>query len=264
VAARRCNRVDNESHVSTFLRHTIAISLQTHERNAEGVGSITTSAHQNDAGLPDLAKRFRAIYTAALADVLDSLGYRQQTLPAGIAPISKGVTTAGPIFAVEGRGREMEREPSIRRILEMLGSIPAHHVAVYQPGDERCAHFGELSATALVARRCAGVIIDGGCRDVPLVEKTGLPTFFRYTTPLDAVGRWDVVEWGHEVEIAGVAVATGDYVVADADGAVIIPACVRDDVLEQAEAMVLTENEVRTAVKGGMAPLEAYDRFGKF
>lgn len=196
--------------------------------------------------------------------MLDGLGYRNQTLPAEIVPLTDGMRTAGPMFAVEGRTEETDPESGIRRILEMLGSIPAHHVAVYQARDDTCAHFGELSATALQVRGCAGVVIDGGCRDVDLIKQTGFPVFARYLTPQDAVGRWKVLEWGHTVEIGGVTVSTGDYLVADTDGAAVVPSAVRDQVLEGAEAIVRTETEVRSAVEQGMAPLEAYERFGKF
>jgi regulator of RNase E activity RraA len=213
---------------------------------------------------PDLANRFGALYTAALTDVLDGLGYLKQTLPADIVPLSAGMRVAGPVFAVEGRTEETDRESGIRRILDMLGSIPAHHVGVYQAGDDTAAHFGELSATALQVRGCAGVVIDGGCRDVDLIKQIGFPVFARYVTPQDAVGRWNVLEWGHTVEIGGVTVSTGDYLVADADGAAVIPAAVRDQVLVEAEAVVRTETEVRSAVEQGMAPLDAYERFGKF
>ncbi len=158
----------------------------------------------------------------------------------------------------------MEREPSIRRILEMLGSIPPGHVAVYEPNDDSCAHFGELSATSLQSRGVVGVVINGGCRDIEFVRETGLPVFSRYCTPQDAVPRWEVMAWGGEVTIEGVRVATGDYVVGDADGVVIIPAELVLEVLERSEAVVETESSVRDAVRSGMAPLEAYDTFGKF
>ena len=66
-------------------------------------------------------------------------------------------------------------------------------------------------------------MINGGCRDVDLIRESGLPVFARYRTPQDAVARWEVLEWGHAIEIEGVAVATGDYVVGDADGVAVIP-----------------------------------------
>lgn len=213
----------------------------------------------------DLRARFGAVYTAALTDVLDELGHRRQTLPAEIVPLEPGARVAGPAFAVEGRtNHAIDPDVSIRRILEMLGAVPAGHVAVYEAGDATSAHFGELSATSLRVHGVAGVVINGGCRDVDLVRETGLPVFARYRTPQDAVSRWEVLDWGHAIEIEGVSVATGDYVVADADGVAVVPRDLIDTVLVQAEALVGTENLIRDAVRDGMKPLAAYEQFGKF
>jgi len=213
----------------------------------------------------DLRARFSAVYTAALTDVLDELGHRRQTLPAEIVPLAPGARVAGPAFTVEGRtNHAIDPDVSIRRILEMLGAVPAGHVAVYEPGDATCAHFGELSATSLQVHGVAGVVINGGCRDVDLVLESGLPVFARYRTPQDAVSRWEVLDWGHAIEIEGVRVATGDYIVGDADGVAVIPRDLIETVLTEAEALVGTENLIRDAVRGGMKPLAAYEQFGKF
>lgn len=215
--------------------------------------------------MTDLRARFGAVYTAAVTDVLDELGHRHQTLPAEIVPLEAGARVVGPAFAVEGRtNHSIDSEASIRRILEMLGAVPEGHVAVYEPGDTTCAHFGELSATSLQVHGVAGVVINGGCRDVDLIREVGLPVFARYRTPQDAVSRWEVLEWGHAIEIEGVKVATGDYIVGDADGVAVIPRDLIETVLEQAEALVGTENLIRDAVRGGMKPLAAYEQFGKF
>jgi len=61
-----------------------------------------------------------------------------------------------------------------------------------------------------------------------------------------------------------VRVVTGDYVVGDADGGVVVPAALVETALAEAEAVVGTENAVREAVRDGPMPLEAYERFGKF
>jgi regulator of RNase E activity RraA len=213
----------------------------------------------------ELRLRFAAVYAAAVTDVLDTLGHRHQTLPPEVVPLEPGARVLGPAFAVEGRtNHSIDAEASIRRILEMLGSVPAGHVAVYEPGDASCAHFGELSATSLQVHGVAGVVINGGCRDVDLIRDSGLPVFARYRTPQDAVSRWEVLEWGHEIEIDGVSVATGDYVVGDADGVAVIPRNLIETVLREAEALVGTENLIRDAVRNGMKPLAAYDQFGKF
>ena len=214
---------------------------------------------------PDAAARFGALYSAAIADVLDELGFFEQTLPPAIVPLAPGMRMAGPAFTVAGTPEEgAEYDASIRRVLEALGAVPAGHVAVYATNESESAQFGELSATALVARGCAGVVLDGGCRDVEFIVRSGFPVFCRYTTPRDSVRRWTVLGWGGDVEIGGVRVATGDYVVADADGVVVVPADAAQEVLARAEALVTTESSVREAVRQGLAPLDAYDRYGKF
>jgi regulator of RNase E activity RraA len=147
----------------------------------------------------------------------------------------------------------------------MLGSVPPGHVAVYQTNDTSSAHLGELSVTSLKARGCAGAVIDGGCRDVEFILREDYPVFCRYTTPQDCVLRWELVAHGDvTVEIGGVTVARGDYVVADRDGVVVIPVTVLEEVLEAAETMVATESEVRVAVREGVLPLDAYERFETF
>jgi regulator of RNase E activity RraA len=212
-----------------------------------------------------LAQRFAKIYTGALSDMLDELGRKGQALPPEIMPFAPGMRVAGPAFPVEGRSNPtIDPDRSARLILEMLGAVPAGAVAVYQPADSTCAHFGELSATSLKARGCAGVVIDGASRDYDLVCASGLSVFCKFRTPVDAIPRWEVLGWGHTVEIGGVTIACGDYVVGDADGVVIIPQDLVDTVLERAEAFVGTESQVRDAVRNGMAPLEAYEKFGAF
>jgi regulator of RNase E activity RraA len=205
------------------------------------------------------------LYTAAIADVLDELGLPRQTLPPAIGPVAPGMRVTGPAFAIEGRPhRGMRYESSIRRILEVLGAVPAGHVAVYATRDDESAQFGELSATSFKARGVAGVVLDGGCRDVDFIVREDFPVFCRFTTPQDSVSRWEVLEWGHEIGIGETRIRTGDYVVGDADGVVVIPAALVADVLRRAEAVATAENEVRAAVRAGVPPLEAYDRYGKF
>jgi 4-hydroxy-4-methyl-2-oxoglutarate aldolase len=214
----------------------------------------------------ELQSRFAALYTGAIADVLDRMGFRQQTLPPEITPLRPGTRLAGPAYPIEGRPREQQDyDTSIRRVLEMLGQVPAGHVAVYQTHDRRSAHLGELSVTSLKARGCAGAVIDGGCRDVDLIIRENYPVFARYTTPQDCTYRWELVAHGDvTVEVGDVRVASGDYVVADADGIVVVPHGVLLDVLHEAEEKAATESEIRNAVRAGTLPLAAYERFGTF
>ncbi len=209
--------------------------------------------------------RFEALYTGALTDVLDRRGYLRQTLPAALAPLTPGTRLAGPAFTVEGRPHaDHGYDESIRKILTMLGDVPSEHVAVYQTNDSESAQFGELSATSLQARGCRGVVLDGGCRDVDYIRGLDFPVFCRYTTPQDCVPRWELTATNVPVTIGEVRVEPGDWVVADHDGIVVVPAAIAEDVLAEAEQKVSVESEIRVAVRDGVRPLEAYERYGTF
>jgi regulator of RNase E activity RraA len=212
-----------------------------------------------------MRQRFAAVPTAALVDVMDDLGLREQTLPPAIRALAAGMRLAGQAFTVEGTPSDHgDWDGAIRKTLAMLAAVPVGHVAVYQCNHDRSAHFGELSATALAARGVAGCVIDGGCRDVRLIEELGFPVFARWVTPEDSSWRWEVSSTQAPVTVGSVRVEPGDWVVGDEDGAVVVPAGVAEQVLAVAEAKVGTESEIRKAVAAGTAPLEAYERYGTF
>jgi 4-hydroxy-4-methyl-2-oxoglutarate aldolase len=214
-----------------------------------------------------LPRRFAKIYTAAITDVLDELGLLRQTLPSSLQPLTPGMRLAGYAFTARGRpyhGRPRERDATLRRFLGMVGAVPADSVLVLAANDKVAAHFGELSMEALRRRRVRGAVIDGATRDAAYIARTGFPTFVRDRTPQDSVPRWRVADWAQPVTIGGVRVALGDIVVGDLDGVVVVPRRVAHEVLTRCEKLVGTENRVRTAVKRGLTPLEAYEKFGAF
>jgi regulator of RNase E activity RraA len=219
-------------------------------------------------GSDNLPRRFARLPTAAVTDVLDRLNLLRQTLPASIQPLVPGMRAAGYAFTARGRparsASPRERDATLRRFLEMLGAVPADSVLVLAASDNTAAHFGELSATWFRARRVRGAVIDGAARDAALIARLGFPTFVRYRSPQDSVPRWRVGDWGQPVTLGGVRVSLGDVVVADGDGVVIVPRRVAAEVLRGAEALVATEHRVRTAVRRGMTPLEAYRKLGSF
>jgi regulator of RNase E activity RraA len=215
----------------------------------------------------NLPRRLARVYTAAITDVMDEMGLHRQTLPAAIQPIAPDMRMAGYAFPARGRahrGTPRERDQTLRRFLGMLGAVPSDSVLVLAANDSVAAHFGELSAEWFRARRVRGAVIDGGTRDAAYLARIRFPTFVRYRTPQDSVPRWRVSDWGQPLTIGGVRVALGDLIVADLDGVVVVPRRVAQEVAGRCEKLVGTESAVRKAVKRGMTPLAAYEKFGAF
>jgi regulator of RNase E activity RraA len=59
-------------------------------------------------------------------------------------------------------------------------------------------------------------------------------------------------------------VSPGDWISGDRDGLVIIPREILEEILAEAEEKVATESEIRSSVRDGVLPLEAYERYGTF
>ena len=218
-------------------------------------------------GSDNMPRRFARIYTAAVTDVMDEMGLLRQTLPHTIQPLTPDMRVAGYAFTARGRthrGTLRERDATLRRFLGMLGAVPADSVLVLAANDNEAAHFGELSAEWFRARRVRGAVIDGSTRDAAHISRVKFPTFCRYRTPQDSVPRWRVNDWGQPLTIGGVRIALGDIVVADLDGVVVVPRRVAHDVLKKCEALVGTEGKVRSAIKRGLTPLQAYEKFRAF
>jgi len=198
---------------------------------------------------------------------MDQMGLLRQTLPHTIQPLTPDMHLAGYAFTARGRahrGTPRDRDATLRRFLGMLGAVPADSVLVLAANDNEAAHFGELSAEWFRARHVRGAVIDGSTRDAAAIVRARFPTFVRYRTPQDSVPRWRVSDWGQPLTIGGVRVSLGDVVVGDLDGVVVVPRRVAQEVLTRCETLVGTEQKVRTAVRRGMSPLEAYQKFGAF
>ncbi len=213
----------------------------------------------------ELSERLAACYSGAVYDVLRAMGFPDQTLPEEIRPVDPGKTLAGPVYTVRGHAEAgLDPHETLLRWTRLLSRAPAGSVVVCQPRDSTLAHMGELSAETLQLRGVRGYVVDGGCRDSGFIERIGFPVYCRYFTPRDIVGRWVADAFGEPIEIGGVTIATGDAIIADRDGAVIIPAAVAEEVIVQTEAVLRAENLVRTAILAGTDPEEAYVRYGKF
>ena len=212
-----------------------------------------------------LTDRLRACYTGAVHDVLRTMGNDRSVLPPSIKAIAPGTRLAGPVWTVSGHiDRTKSRHECLLGWCTLLSKAPPGHVVVCQPNTHEIALMGELSAQTLQARGVLGYVVDGGSRDTDLVLAQGFPVFCAFLTPADIVERWIPDRFAEPVTIGDVTVVAGDYLLGDRDGIVIIPREVADEAVTKTEAVIATESEMRRALIGGMDPVDAYNRFGKF
>ncbi len=115
----------------------------------------------------------------------------------------------------------------------------------------RIAPWGELLSTAARARGAAGCLTDGLIRDTRAIRKMGFPVFHGGIGPLDSKGRGKVAEIDVPIECAEVPVETGDLVVGDADGVIVVPRAIEREALSRAFVKVEGENATRSELERG-------------
>jgi regulator of RNase E activity RraA len=152
--------------------------------------------------------------------------------------------------AFEGRGHPQR---------EAIEACPAGHVLVMDARrDASAATGGDILMTRLMVRGVAGVVTDGGLRDSPTIEKLAWPAYCgARSAPLNLV-RHHAVDAQLPIGCGGVAVYPGDVVVGDAEGVVIIPKAMADEVATEAAAQTEFEDWVEAKVKEGRSIFGLY------
>src|SRR5256885_3954971 len=201
--------------------------------------------------------------SAVVSDILDDLGHRDHVLAPAIRPLGDAPVIAGwanPFLVAEVD--EIPADPYTGEIAAMDDIAPDDVVLVAAGGSARAACWGELFSTAALAGRARGTLIDGYCRDAQVIAALGYPVWCRGLLPLDVKGRLAVTAWRQPAVVGGLPVRPGDLVVADADGAVVVPARRAAETVRRALGKASKEDRGRNALTGGSTLRSAYDRFG--
>lgn len=204
------------------------------------------------------------LFSSVLSDCLDACGHRDQALHARIRPLDDALVcgrarTALYMDVYDAPEGENPYELEIR----LIDDLKPDEVAVFACGASgRIAPWGELLSTAARARGAAGVVMDGLTRDVRAIRDMKFPVFAGGIGPLDSRGRGKVMAIDLPVEVAGARVAPGDLVFGDADGVVVVPRAVEDQVVAAALAKVAGENATREALARGEKLAEVFRRHG--
>lgn len=177
------------------------------------------------------------VSAADAADILRGLGINRVVLR-GIKALT------APEGTIAGRARTMrllpDREdnktpvngPVNRGLYDSLQ--PGEFVVVDALGADDIGALGDMMFARIQARGAVGAVIDGGVRDIAITARKGFPVFARGTAPAAFMGSMRPWESDVPIQCGGVFVAPGDWIVADADGLVVVPAALADEVARRA------------------------------
>ena len=216
----------------------------------------------------EIRKRYLAVDSSNVADVLDDLGLPNQGLAPGFAPYpATAGRLAGWAFTIRGEMMPYPMDTGDPAKMEACAQLTPGTVSVWSGRGEGVCFFGELISIGMKERGCVGALVDGGVRDVDWIGELGFPVYARYRTPVQSIGRWKVVESGVPVPMPGatvpeVEVTPGDLILADSDGAIVVPAAVAEQVLELAEKLQRREVQIRAELADGLSLSEALAKFG--
>lgn len=202
-------------------------------------------------GAPADARGQQAVAAELVAFGAATLGESgARTLPPRIKPVWSGARLAAPAFPVSCTPGDnlaihvgVARAPSGSALVVDVGAVAAR------------GYWGEVLTTAAESRSLAGLVIDGGVRDVAALEHHRFPVFAS-TVALPGATKTQRGSVGLPVLVAGVTVAPGDWVVGDVDGVVIVPGPELADVLDAAGTRTAKEQGYFEALGSGATTIE--------
>jgi regulator of RNase E activity RraA len=203
----------------------------------------------------------KELFSAALGDILDAMGFRRQFLPPQVRPLRPDMIVAGRAMPVLHQAGEAPGGSRFGRMLEALDALQPGEVYLTDSAGAPWALWGELMSTRAQHLGAAGVVLNGYHRDTPGILALDFPTFSHGCYAQDVQGRGYVADYRVPLRIGEVAVQPGDIVFGDIDGVLILPVAVAEEVVHQALEKVRGENQVRRAFHEGMTAVEAFARY---
>ena len=203
-------------------------------------------------------KALTGVTTATLTTILLKKGLRNVWIR-GAFPIAPGMPrVAGRAFTVRFiPAREDLATPaswsSPRSTRAAIEEMPAGCIAVVDANGVTDAGFwGDILCARMAKRGVAGLVSDGVVRDIAGVLSTGLPVWAAGVAAPPSVAGLTFVDWQQPIGCGGVAVFPDDVIVADQDGAVVVPAAMVDDVASLAVEQERLEGWVMKEIDRGV------------
>jgi regulator of RNase E activity RraA len=204
------------------------------------------------------------VRSAMVSDALDTLGIRHQAMDISVRPLKQGMRIVGLAataqFVAES---EFDEKDPYGPAIDYLDTLaPGEVAAIATGGLCLSAFWGELFSAAAKGRGAHGVVTDGPLRDTEQILAIDFPAFGQASRPYDYKGRMVLSSVRKEITCGGVKISSGDGIIADSDGVVVVPAHLLEQVSEIANARALAEKTVLKDLLAGKSVREVWNSYG--
>jgi 3-hexulose-6-phosphate synthase/6-phospho-3-hexuloisomerase len=219
------------------------------ENVAEATRTIKKAIHQRKSiptGLykkytdADVGEAFRRVSTPNLADAMQKRGVMTGLVPR----IKHGTKLVGRALTVKTADGDWAKP------VEAIDRARPGDVIVIDVGSGPTAVWGELASNSCIVKHVAGVVIDGAVRDLDSIIELNFPCFSRRVAPHAGEPK-GLGEIGSEIECGGQRVHTGDWIVGDESGVIVVPQEQAVEMANRALDVLERENRIREEIKRG-------------
>jgi 4-hydroxy-4-methyl-2-oxoglutarate aldolase len=203
--------------------------------------------------------------TGNIADAVEEATGARGWMSADVKPIYDARIVGRAATALMRPVLKNDNRKYQNHILDILDEAPAGSVLVYVMEDGlEIAAMGNLMGTTAKVRGLAGAVIDGAVRDITELRRLQFPVWSRRVSPATSVGRMISVDKQIPVRCGEIMVHPGDYIVADADGVVVVPAASAAAVVDLLKKYDEKESKMIPIIereKSMRKALEQYNRY---
>ena len=192
-----------------------------------------------------------------VSDALDRLGLNGSTV--GILPIYPCAKIAGPAATLKYVPHGVAEESTVLGTLKAIVHGGVGSILVVDASENPSVNsLGGVAGATAKHHGLAGCVTDGVVRDVDEYKIYGLPVYARGISQQSVRGRSSCAGYGIPVQLGGVPVRPGDFILADENGTIVIPHEHIVEVLEFAQKVKATEEKVIAQIRAGADPVEAH------
>ena len=214
---------------------------------------------------PETREKLRTVSVATLCTALFKRGLRNQFIQ-DVRPLNpNGPNMVGEAFTLrympareDRNGIEVFKNRDHPQRVAVEQCPPGAVMVIDSRKDARAASAGGILVARLMQRGVAGVVTDGGFRDSPDIAKMAIPAYHHRPSAPTNITLHQAIDINVPIGCGDVAVFPGDVVVGDAEGVIVVPAHLADEVAVEAVEMTAFEDFVTEEVLKGRSILGLY------